>query len=131
MHRPRVRVMVAGMVALNPRHLAELVGPGRLGFIATNGLQDTVVIEGAQEDEYRLRIKEGWRVAELRPICRSINPKLIHTHPALLKARAYSYTLVILEHPLLRKAPAATPPDPASPVAAISADPPPRAGLAR
>lgn len=86
-----------------PRDIAKLVGPGRLGFIATNGLQDTVLIEGAQEDEYRLRIKEGWRVAELRPICRSIDPKLIHTHPALQKARAYSYTLVILEHPLLDK----------------------------
>lgn len=85
----------------SPRDIAKLVGPGRLGFIATNGLHDTVLIEGAQEDEYRLRIKQGWRVAELRPICRSIDPKLIHTHPGLRKARAYSYTLVILEHPLL------------------------------
>lgn len=94
---------VRRMVALNARYVSELVGPGRLGFIATNGLHDTVIIEGAQEDEYRLRIKEGWRVAEFRPICRSINPKLIHTHPDLRKARAYSYTLVILEHPLLEK----------------------------
>ena len=90
------------MVALNPRYVSELAGPGRLGFVATNGLQDYLVIEGEYEDEYRLRIKEGWRVAEIRPICRTINPKLIHTHPELLKARAFSYTLIILEHPALK-----------------------------
>lgn len=89
------------MVAINPRYLAELAGPGRLGFVATNGLQDYLVIEGVQEDEYRRRIREGWRVAEIRPICRSITPKLLHTHPELLNARAYSYSLVILEHPAL------------------------------
>lgn len=89
------------MVALNLRYVAELVGSGRLGFVATNGIQDYLVIEGRQEDEYRQRIREGWRVAEIRPICRSINPKLIHTHPDLLKARAFSYSLIILEHPAL------------------------------
>lgn len=89
------------MVALNLRHVAELAGPGRLGFVATNGLQDLLVIEGQHEDEYRRRIREGWRVAEIRPICRSIVPKLFHTHPELLKARAFSYSLVILEHPAL------------------------------
>lgn len=89
------------MVAINLRYVAELAGPGRLGFVATNGLQDYLVIEGEFEDEYRRRINEGWRVAEVRPICRSINPKLIHTNPDLLKARAYSYSLVILEHPAL------------------------------
>ena len=89
------------MVALNIRYVAELVGSGRLGFVATNGLQDYLVIEGQQEDEYRQRIREGWRVAEIRPICRSITPKLFHTHPELLKARAFSYSLVILEHPAL------------------------------
>lgn len=101
------------MVALNPAYLARLVGPGRLGFIATNGLHDTVVIEGAQEDEYAARLREGWRVKDLRPICRSVNPKLFHQHPALVGARAYSYTLVILEHPDHRDAyqrPAAAPP---------------------
>ena len=87
------------MVALNPEYIAQLVGPGRLGFIATNGLHDTAVIEGVQEDEYRARIREGWRVAEVRPICRSLTPKLIHTNPELQHARVYSYVLVILEHP--------------------------------
>ena len=53
------------MVALNIRYVAELVGSGRLGFVATNGLQDYLVIEGQQEDEYRQRIREGWRVAEI------------------------------------------------------------------
>jgi hypothetical protein len=90
------------MVALNLQYVAELAGPGRLGFVATNGLQDYLVIEGQHEDEYRQRIREGWKVAEIRPICRSINPKLIHTNPELLKARAYSYSLVILEHPALK-----------------------------
>ena len=89
------------MVALNLQYVAELAGPGRMGFVATNGIQDYLVIEGQHEDEYRLRIREGWRVAEIRPICRSIHPKLIHTHPDLLKARAFSYSLVILEHPAL------------------------------
>jgi hypothetical protein len=89
------------MVALNLRYLTELAGPGRLGFVATNGLQDYLVIEGVHEDEYRRRIREGWTVAEIRPICRSIQPKLIHTHPDLQQARAYSYSLVILEHPAL------------------------------
>jgi len=89
------------MVALNLRYVSELAGPGRLGFVATNGLQDYLVIEGQHEDEYRRRIKEGWMVAEIRPICRSITPKLIHTNPELLKARAFSYSLVILEHPAL------------------------------
>lgn len=89
------------MVALDLRYVAEIVGPGRLGFVATNGLQDYLVIEGQHEDEYRQRIREGWRVSEIRPICRSLNPKLIHTHPDLLKARAFSYSLVILEHPAL------------------------------
>ena len=89
------------MVALNLRYVSELAGPGRLGFVATNGLQDYLVIEGQHEDEYRRRIKEGWRVAEIRPICRSITPKLIHTNPELLKARAFSYSLIILEHPAL------------------------------
>jgi hypothetical protein len=89
------------MVALNLRYVAELAGPGRLGFVATNGIQDYLVIEGEHEDEYRQRIREGWRVAEIRPICRSINPKLVHTHPDLLNARAFSYSLVILEHPAL------------------------------
>lgn len=87
------------MVALNPEHVARMVGPGRLGFIATNGLHDTVVIEGAQEDEFRARIREGWRVAEVRPICRSLAPKLIHTREELLRTRVFSYVLVILEHP--------------------------------
>lgn len=91
------------MVALNLRHAVEIVGPGRLGFVATNGVQDYLVIEGQLEDEYRQRIREGWRVAEIRPICRSIVPKLVHTHPDLIKARAFSYTLVILEHPALRR----------------------------
>ncbi len=91
------------MVALNPRHIPELIGSGRLGFVATNGLQDYLVIEGgAQEDEFSARIKEGWRIAEVRPICRSIMPKLLHTHPDLKNARAYSYSLVILEHPALK-----------------------------
>ena len=44
------------MVALNLRYVAELAGPGRLGFVATNGVQDYLVIEGQQEDEYRRRI---------------------------------------------------------------------------
>jgi hypothetical protein len=87
------------MVALNLAYLASLTGPGRLGFIATNGLHDAVVIEGEQEDEYRTRIREGWRVAEVRPICRSLTPKLIHNHDGLRGARVYSYVLVILEHP--------------------------------
>ncbi len=87
------------MVALDPRYVAELAGPGRLGFVATNGLHDTVVIEGEQEDEYALRIREGWRVAEVRPICRSLTPKLIHNRDELRGARVFSYVLVILEHP--------------------------------
>jgi hypothetical protein len=91
------------MVAFNTRYLAELAGPGRLGFIATNGLHDCVVIEGEMEDEYRQRIREGWRVVAVRPICRCINPKLVHTHPDLLKARTFSYTLVILENPAHQK----------------------------
>lgn len=87
------------MVALDPRYIAELAGPGRLGFIATNGLHDAVVIEGEQEDEYAQRISEGWRVAEVRPICRSLTPKLIHNREELRTARVFSYVLVILEHP--------------------------------
>lgn len=87
------------MVALTPAYIASLVGPGRLGFIATNGLHDMVVIEGQQEDEYRLRIQEGWRVAEVRPICRSLTPKLIHSRAELAGERVFSYVLVILEHP--------------------------------
>jgi hypothetical protein len=91
------------MVALSPEYIAQLVGPGRLGFIATNGLHDTAVIEGVQEDEYRQRIREGWRVVEVRPICRSLTPKLIHTNPELQHARVYSYVLVILEHPARKR----------------------------
>ena len=87
------------MVALNPEYIARLAGPGRLGFVATNGLHDTVVIEGVQEDEYRERIREGWRVAEVRPICRSLTPKLIHSRQELMETRVFSYVLVILEHP--------------------------------
>lgn len=87
------------MVALNPAYIAALAGPGRLGFIATNGLHDTVVIEGVQEDEYRQRIREGWRVVQVRPICRSLTPKLIHTRGELAATRVFSYVLVILEHP--------------------------------
>lgn len=89
----------AVMVALNPAYIAALVGPGRLGFIATNGMHDTVVIEGVQEDEYSQRIREGWRVAEVRPICRSLTPKLIHSRDELRGARVFSYVLVVLEHP--------------------------------
>jgi hypothetical protein len=92
------------MVALNPEYIARLAGPGRLGFIATNGLHDTVVIEGVQENEYLARIREGWRVAEVRPICRSLTPKLIHTREELMGARVFSYVLVILEHPARKKA---------------------------
>lgn len=87
------------MVAVNPAYIASLVGPGRLGFIATNGLHDTVVIEGVQENEYRQRIREGWRVAEVRPICRSLTPKLFHSLEELQTTRVFSYVLVILEHP--------------------------------
>jgi hypothetical protein len=87
------------MVALNPAYIASLVGPGRLGFVATNGLHDAVVIEGVQEDEYRRRIDEGWRVVEVRPICRSLTPKLIHTREELQGTRVFSYVLVVLEHP--------------------------------
>ena len=94
------------MVALNPAYCSRFAGPGRLGFIATNGLHDAAVIEGEQEDEFRARLREGWRVAEVRPICRSLNPKLNHTHPGLAGARVYSYVLVILEHPARTQAPA-------------------------
>ncbi len=87
------------MVAITPAYIASLVGPGRLGFVATNGLHDTVVIDGVQEDEYRQRIREGWRVIEVRPICRSLTPKLIHTRAELNSLRVFSYSLVILEHP--------------------------------
>lgn len=87
------------MVALDPRHIAQLAGPGRLGFVATNGLHDTVVIDGEQEDEYSMRLREGWRVVEVRPICRSLTPKLIHNRDELRGARVFSYVLVILEHP--------------------------------
>ncbi len=87
------------MVAINPAYIAALAGPGRLGFIATNGLHDTVVIEGVQEDEYRQRVREGWRVAQVRPICRSLTPKLIHSRDELATTRVFSYVLVILEHP--------------------------------
>jgi hypothetical protein len=92
------------MVALNPEYIARLVGPGRLGFVATNGLHDTVVIEGVQEDEYRARIREGWRVAEVRPICRSLTPKLFHSREELQGTRVFSYVLVILVHPAQVKA---------------------------
>lgn len=92
------------MVALNPEYIARLAGPGRLGFIATNGLHDTAVIDGAQENEYLARIREGWRVAELRPICRSLTPKLIHSREELQGARVFSYVLVILEHPARKQA---------------------------
>lgn len=92
------------MVALNPEYIARLVGPGRLGFIATNGLHDTVVIEGVQEDEYRARIREGWRVTEVRPICRSLTPKLFHSREELQSTRVFSYVLVILVHPARVKA---------------------------
>ncbi len=92
------------MVALNPEYIAKLAGPGRLGFIATNGLHDTVLIEGAQEDEYRERIREGWRVAEVRPICRSLTPKLVHNAEELRGARVFSYVLVILAHPARERA---------------------------
>lgn len=90
------------MVALNPAYIAALAGPGRLGFIATNGLHDMVVIEGVQEDEYRQRIREGWRVAQVRPICRSLTPKLFHSREELQATRVFSYVLVILEHPAKR-----------------------------
>jgi hypothetical protein len=90
------------MVALTPDYISELVGPGRLGFIATNGMHDTVVVEGVQEDEYRERIREGWRVAEVRPICRSLTPKLLHSNEELRDTRVFSYVLVILEHPARR-----------------------------
>lgn len=92
------------MVAIRPEHIADLVGPGRLGFIATNGLHDTVVIDGARENEYMERIREGWRVVEIRPICRSLTPKLIHSREELRGARVFSYVLVILEHPARRPA---------------------------
>lgn len=95
------------MVAINPAYIAALAGPGRLGFIATNGLHDTVVIEGVQEDEYRQRIREGWRVAQVRPICRSLTPKLIHSRDELATTRVFSYVLVILEHPAKTAAEAA------------------------
>jgi hypothetical protein len=87
------------MVAIKPEYLAELVGPGRVGFIATNGLHDSVVIDDTQENEYLRYIRDGWRVEEIRPICRSLNPKLIHTREELQGARVYSYVLVILAHP--------------------------------
>ena len=92
------------MVAINPAYIASLAGPGRLGFIATNGLHDMVVIDGVHEDEYRQRIREGWRVEEVRPICRSLTPKLIHSPEVLRGARVFSYVLVILAHPAKKHA---------------------------
>ena len=91
------------MVALNTRYLADLTGPGRLAFIATNGLHDCAVVEDGEEDEFRQRLREGWRMVAIRPICRSINPLLDHQHPDLQKARAYSYSLIILENPAHQK----------------------------
>jgi hypothetical protein len=87
------------MVALNTQYRDDMAGPGRLGFVVTNGLHDPAVIEGEPEDEFRQRLREGWRIVFIRPICRSIDPKLAHTNPGLLGARAYSYTLIVLEHP--------------------------------
>ena len=87
------------MVALNPAYIASLAGPGRLGFVATNGLHENVVIEGVHEDEYRQRIREGWRVEEVRPICRSLTPTLFHSREELRDTRVFSYVLVILAHP--------------------------------
>jgi hypothetical protein len=87
------------MVAFNTRYRDELAGSGRLGFVVTNGLHDVAVIDGEPEDEYRQRLREGWRIVFIRPICRSVDPKLEHTNPGLQGARAYSYTLIVLEHP--------------------------------
>ena len=68
-----------------------LLGPGCIGFVAVNGMLDCVVIEGAEaEHEYRQRLREGWHVVEVRPICRSLRPKLVHWHPTICAAQAWS-----------------------------------------
>ena len=87
------------MVAFNTRYRDDLAGSGRLGFVVTNGLRDLAVIDGEPEDEYRQRLREGWRIVFVRPICRSIDPKLAHTNPSLQGARVFSYTFIVLEHP--------------------------------
>lgn len=74
-------------------------GPGRIGFVLTNGKADCLVLDDGDKDEYRARIAEGWRIVRIQPICRSQVPKLIHQTPELVGARAFSYTLVILEAP--------------------------------
>lgn len=73
---------------------------GRVGFVVTNGRRDLLVLDDADVDEYRGLLAAGWRVAAVRPICRSQVPRLLHTNPALQDVGAYSYTLVILEQPV-------------------------------
>jgi hypothetical protein len=75
------------------------LGPGRVGFVLTNGHADLLVLEAGDQDEYRSLIAAGWRLVRLEPICRSQMPKLIHSRPELRTAGAYSYTLAILEAP--------------------------------
>lgn len=81
------------------------LGPGRVGFVLTNGRSDHLILEEGDKDEYRGLIAAGWKLVRLEPICRSQFPKLIHTREDLLHASAYSYTLAILEEPRPKRGP--------------------------
>jgi hypothetical protein len=80
------------------------IGPGRVGFVLTNGRADMLVLEDGDKDEYQSLIRAGWRLVRLEPICRSQLPKLHHNRKELQSLGAYSYTLAILEEPRPRRA---------------------------
>jgi hypothetical protein len=82
------------------------LGPGRVGFVLTNGRHDLLVLDEGDKDEYRSLVDAGWKLVRLEPICRSPVAKLIHKARELQDLGAYSYTLAILEEP---KAPKARP----------------------
>ncbi len=75
------------------------LGPGRVGFVLTNGRNDLLVLEDGDKDEYQSLVAAGWKLVRLEPICRSQMPKLIHSRKELRDLGAYSYTLAILEEP--------------------------------
>lgn len=67
------------------------------GFVLVNSSPGVYVIHDEQKTEFDRLRSEGWRIARIRPICTSLKVKLKHLPPEVLRHRAYSYSLCLLE----------------------------------
>lgn len=69
----------------------------RRGFILTNG-SGCYIVSAREKNEIDELLRNGWRIAFIRPICTSMAIKLKYLPDSVVSQRVYSYSLCIMEN---------------------------------